>query len=87
MDRFRSILTHSDLHAKLKYVSETLNRLTGYEAVEYRKQRVLEKDRLLVSMRDLSNKAKASYELMIDDRRKCQRELNALLQVKQNHSI
>ncbi|TPX62072.1 hypothetical protein PhCBS80983_g00634 [Powellomyces hirtus] len=66
----------------LPKISETLNLLTGYSVVQECKQRVLEKDAQLNEARDRSDAAKRAYETMIEERRKCQRELNSLLQRK-----
>ncbi|KAJ3012893.1 UNVERIFIED_CONTAM: DEAH-box RNA helicase prp16 [Siphonaria sp. JEL0065] len=66
----------------LPAVSEFLNAATGYDAVVERKQRVEKKDlELKDAMRSL-DQAKLKYEESIDDRRRCQKEINSLLQRK-----
>ncbi|KAJ3103738.1 hypothetical protein HDU97_009912 [Phlyctochytrium planicorne] len=55
--------------------------LTGYDQIEERKNVVAAKDLELHQKRDALQKAKYTYENSIDERRKCQREINSLLQV------
>ncbi|KAI9101999.1 mitochondrial distribution and morphology family 33, partial [Phlyctochytrium arcticum] len=59
-----------------------LNTATGYSVVQECKNRVNAKDAALNTARERSDVAKRAYESMIDERRKCQRELNSLLQRK-----
>ncbi|KAI8816864.1 Mdm33 family-domain-containing protein [Fimicolochytrium jonesii] len=66
----------------LPNLSTHLNTLTGYSVVARAKQRVLEKDDQLNDAKRRSDTAKKGYETMIEERRKCQRELNSLLQRK-----
>ncbi|TPX68683.1 hypothetical protein SpCBS45565_g02903 [Spizellomyces sp. 'palustris'] len=62
-------------------LSDLLNTLTGYSIVQECKNRVLAKDTELNVARERSDMAKRAYEQTIEERRKCQRELNSLLQV------
>lgn len=71
----------------LPKVTELLNTLTGYSVVQECKSRVLEKDAELSSSRERCDAAKQSYEITIEARRKCQRELNSLLQVDKQLQI
>ncbi|KAJ3022947.1 sensitivity to high expression protein she9 [Thoreauomyces humboldtii] len=66
----------------LPKIAEHLNTLTGYSVVQECKTRVVEKDRQLNLARDRSDASKRAYETTIEERRKCQRELNSLLQRK-----
>ncbi|RKO87697.1 mitochondrial distribution and morphology family 33, partial [Blyttiomyces helicus] len=59
-----------------------LNKATGYSVVQACKNRVLEKDAELNNARHRADAAKLAYETHIEQRRKCQRELNSLLQRK-----
>ncbi|KNC97478.1 uncharacterized protein SPPG_07394 [Spizellomyces punctatus DAOM BR117] len=63
-------------------LSDLLNTLTGYSVVQECKNRVLAKDNELNVARERSDMAKRAYEQTIEERRKCQRELNSLLQRK-----
>ncbi|KAJ3021590.1 UNVERIFIED_CONTAM: sensitivity to high expression protein she9 [Siphonaria sp. JEL0065] len=66
----------------LPAVSEFLNAATGYDAVVERKQRVEKKDLELKDAMRFLDQAKLKYEESIDDRRRCQKEINSLLQRK-----
>ncbi|KAJ3055416.1 sensitivity to high expression protein she9 [Rhizophlyctis rosea] len=66
----------------LPEISSMLNTATGYSVVQDCKNRVLAKDAELNSARERSDHAKNLYERNIEDRRKCQKELNSLLQRK-----
>ncbi|KAJ3037451.1 sensitivity to high expression protein she9 [Rhizophlyctis rosea] len=59
-----------------------LNTATGYSVVQDCKNRVLAKDAELNAARERSDQAKTTYERTIEERRKCQKELNSLLQRK-----
>ncbi|KAJ3186332.1 sensitivity to high expression protein she9 [Gaertneriomyces sp. JEL0708] len=68
--------------AVLPTLAELINTLTGYSHVQECKNRVLQKDADLNAARERSDASKRLYEQTIDERRKCQRELNSLLQRK-----
>ncbi|KAI8612563.1 Mdm33 family-domain-containing protein [Chytriomyces sp. MP71] len=59
-----------------------VNKVTGYDAVQDRKARVeIKSDQLALATRALDD-AKRQYEDAIDERRRCQKEINSLLQRK-----
>ncbi|KAJ3217499.1 WD repeat-containing protein 27 [Dinochytrium kinnereticum] len=62
--------------------SELINRVTGYSDIEERKKVVRDKDLELATKRKVLEQSKRTYESSIDDRRKCQKEINSLLQRK-----
>ncbi|KAL2914491.1 sensitivity to high expression protein she9 [Polyrhizophydium stewartii] len=79
-------VTKDNLVDRVHAASVMLNRLTGYDSVEMRKQRVAEKDETLNLIKEDARRAKVHYEETIDDRRRVQRELNSLLQRKDTWS-
>ncbi|KAJ3288654.1 sensitivity to high expression protein she9 [Blyttiomyces sp. JEL0837] len=66
----------------LSQVSHVFNTITGYSHVERRKKKVQEIDEGLNAARKHVASTKREYESVIDERRKCQREINSLLQRK-----
>lgn len=91
MDSFRisrSWVTNNIDAAKTKMNSSThaplhfLNRVTGFHSVEERKNEVILKDEILQEAKLNANQTKKSYDLHVEDRLKCQKDLNALMQRK-----
>ncbi|KAI8921544.1 Mdm33 family-domain-containing protein [Entophlyctis helioformis] len=80
--RSRLSTSQDSLADHLKNASNILNQLTGYEVVERRKLRVMEHSDRLEKSKEEARRAKLFFEETIDERRKCQRELNSLLQRK-----
>ncbi|KAI8853501.1 hypothetical protein BC829DRAFT_382212 [Chytridium lagenaria] len=61
-------------------LNDLINRVTGYSEIESRKKTVQEKDFELSKKRVSLETSKRIYEACIDERRKCQKEINSLLQ-------
>ncbi|KAJ3269528.1 hypothetical protein HDV01_001332 [Terramyces sp. JEL0728] len=59
-------------------IANQLNIITGYHHVERRKNSVLQKDLQLQQKKDDFLKSKLRYEDLIDERRKCQQDLDSL---------
>ena len=66
--------------------SELLNTATGYHLVEARKRSVLEKEGLIDKARLQAYTAKIKYEEAIEERRRCQKDINSLMQRKDSWS-
>jgi sensitive to high expression protein 9 len=58
------------------------NKVTGYTEILERKARVSAKGEEVARLRSALKEAKVVYEGSIEDRRKCQKEINSLLQRK-----
>ncbi|KAI8801969.1 Mdm33 family-domain-containing protein [Cladochytrium replicatum] len=74
--------TSVKLQRALDDATQTLNVLTGYSSVEKLKQRVLERDQQLKEKRLNLQASKDAYERTVEDRSRCQSEINSLLQRK-----
>lgn len=72
---------NSRLSTPIVSAQTTFNTLTGYASVEQKKLSVLAKDLDVKRSKELAQKAKVAYEECIEERRRCQKDLNALLQV------
>ncbi|TPX36365.1 hypothetical protein SmJEL517_g01552 [Synchytrium microbalum] len=66
-------------HEIIPKISESLNAVTGYAAVNKLKEKVLQKDAELNSKKQLLEAARKRYEDLIDSRNKMQRELTGLI--------
>jgi hypothetical protein len=66
---------------QIQHITNVFNRLTGYEHVEQRRMNVSVKDKILMKTKTESQRCKLAYEESIEYRRKCQKDLNLLLQV------
>ena len=65
-------------------LTETLNALTGYDKVEQLKLQVNLKDKQLKENKTAALICKSKYEETIENRRRCQNQINGLLQVLKN---
>ena len=81
-NRYGELLLVSLFNRYLPYISDIFNSLTGYHAVQERKDRVAELDQHLMQSRTDVARLKLAYEDVIQERKTCSRELNSLLQRK-----
>lgn len=63
-------------------IQRLINQATGYDSCEKLKDAVLQRDRDYTALKEHATSTKHNYYKSIDERAKCQRELNALLQRK-----
>ncbi|KAI9325069.1 Mdm33 family-domain-containing protein [Zopfochytrium polystomum] len=70
------------LQTAIPRAAAAFNDITGYSQVEDRKTRVQQKNDALDQWRERLESAKKDYEQSIDDRRMVQRDINSLLQRK-----
>lgn len=63
-------------------IQQAINQITGYDSCERLKDLVLQKDHEYSLMKEKTYNSRLSYFQAIDERAKCQRELNTLLQRK-----
>lgn len=63
-------------------IQQAINQITGYDSCERLKELVLQKDLEYGQMKEKTNSSRLVYFQTIDERAKCQRELNTLLQRK-----
>ncbi|KAJ3238586.1 hypothetical protein HDU81_007506 [Chytriomyces hyalinus] len=75
-------LIHTFNQQYLPALSEFMNKVTGYDSVVERKLRVEVKGNQLKDASRTLEDAKFKYEESIDERRRCQKEINSLLQRK-----
>ena len=86
---FKSVFRRIESQLKPKFtcsiaseIQSFLNTATGYDACEKLKNDVLQKDQLYSELKEKTQTSRLNYFQTIDDRAKCQRELNTLLQRK-----
>ncbi|KAI8841446.1 Mdm33 family-domain-containing protein [Chytriomyces cf. hyalinus JEL632] len=75
-------LVHTFNQEYLPALSTFMNKVTGYDSVVERKMRVEAKGNQLKDASRSLEDAKVKYEDSIDERRRCQKEINSLLQRK-----
>ncbi|KAJ3266723.1 sensitivity to high expression protein she9 [Chytriomyces hyalinus] len=75
-------LVHTFNQEYLPALSTFMNKVTGYDSVVERKMRVEAKGNQLKDASRSLEDAKIKYEESIDERRRCQKEINSLLQRK-----
>ena len=72
---------YTDKKRIIPLINVTINKLTGYETVQQHKNKVTRKDYEQGEFKQKLNKEKQEYHTLIEQRRKCQIEINQLLQV------
>ena len=71
-----------ELQSAIRTLQKLINQITGYDSCERLKEHVNKRDSENGSLKSHANASKGTYHQAIEERAKCQRELNALLQRK-----
>lgn len=85
--KIKPIIWKDKLDALTNQMSQLLNRATGYEIVEGLRDRVLQSQREYAQLREALLTARASHGKAIEERSRCQKELNGLLQRKPSWTV
>lgn len=86
-EQFRRLTEGTGDHrGPIHRVSQLINQATGYETCERLKRVVQEADRDFQRLKDELHHARATFEVAIQSRSQCQKDLNSLLQRKQSWS-